>query len=160
MRKLVCAAVALSVALGIISASPAATKQQIAFTFSNISFGGTTAECPEGIITFDIATLQGERGSGSSCLKSFAGCTPFEVPCHQRLTAVMSFSLSGRTYVFSARLFEVIVDDDPFTVVQRAHGHLVDGQGHLKGAGTLTITAAGVQSTIVYVLRLGPDSEE
>jgi hypothetical protein len=160
MRKLVSAAVALSVALGVVGATQAAAKQEIAFTFSNINFVGTTVECPEGIITFDIATLQGERGSGSSCLKTFAGCTPFSVPCHQRATAVFSFDLSGRTYLVSAKLSEVVVDDDPFTLVQRAHGHLIGERGHLKGGGTLTFTAAGVQSTVVYVLRLGAAPEE
>ena len=161
MRKLVFAAVALSVALGIVGATQAAAKQQIAFTFSNIGFSGMTGDCPEGVITFDIATPQGEPlGSGFSCVKSVAGCTPFEVPCHQRLTAVLSLTLSGRTYLVSASLFEVIVDDDPFTVVQRVHGHLIDGKGHLKGGGTVAFTPEGVQSTIVYVLRLGAGDEE
>ncbi len=125
-------------------------------TFGNFGFAGTSDPCPAGILSFDIASPGGASlGTGSSCIQVVEGCEEFAVGCRQRIEAVMSFALSGRDPVIvAATLREVVLDDDPFTVAQRVRGSVMNGKGRLRGAGTIAFPAEGVESTLVYVLRL------
>jgi hypothetical protein len=157
MRKLVFVSVAVSIwAAFAAGAAHAGTKEKVVMTFGNFGFAGTSDPCPAGILTFNIASPAGAAlGTGSSCIQAVEGCEEFAVGCHQRIEAVLSFALFGREPVIvAATLREVVLDDDPFTVAQRVRGSVVNGKGRLRGAGTIAFPAEGVESTLVYVLRL------
>jgi len=157
MRKLLFISIAAVVVLAFGSGTaPAAAKETVIMTFEDIAFGEASDACPGGVATFDIVSPGGAPlGTGSSCLLSFTGCEPFRVGCRQKVETVLTFALSGREpIVVAARLHELVLDDEPFTLAQRAHGNVVNAKGHLKGAGTITFTPEGIESTLVYVLRL------
>jgi hypothetical protein len=157
MRKLLFVSVAAVLVLAFSSGTAqAAGGETVVMTFENIAFGEASDACPGGVATFDIVAPGGARlGTGSSCLLSFTGCEPFRVGCHQKVRTTFTFALSGRgPIIVAAKLHEVVLDDDPFTLAQRAHGSVVNRNGHLQGGGTITFTADGIESTLVYVLRL------
>ena len=155
MRKILFVSTA---ALLVFALSPgpvgAAAKGEVVMTFENIGFGDATDACPGGLATFDVVSPGGTRlGTGSSCIRSFKGCEPFIVGCHQKVETIFSFALGARDpIVVAAKLHEIVLDDDPFTVAQRAHGKVINGKGHLKGSGTIAFTPEGIESTLVYVL--------
>lgn len=157
MRKLLFVSIATLVLLAFSAGTAqAAAKETVVVTFENIVFGEASDACAGGIATFDIVAPGGAPlGTGSSCILSFTGCEPFRVGCHQKAATILTFALSGRgPIIVAAKLHEVALDDDPFTLAQRAHGSVVNGKGHLRGGGTVTFTAEGIESTLVYVLRL------
>jgi hypothetical protein len=157
MRKLLFISIAALLLLAFSAGTAqAAAKETVVMTFENIVFGEASDACPGGIATFDIVAPGGAPlGTGSSCILSFTGCEPFRVGCHQKVETILTFALSGREpIVVAAQLHEVVLDDEPFTLAQRAHGSVVDGKGHLKGGGTVAFMAEGIASTLVYVLRL------
>jgi hypothetical protein len=161
MKKFALLAAAVLLAVGTTAGSASAVaKQEIAMTFSNISFGSASEACPGGLITFHIASPEGAQlGTGSSCIQSFKGCDPFAVGCHQTVIAIFTFNLAGGPVVVLAKLHEVVLDDDPFTVAQRGHGTVLSGDGQLKGEGTISFGPGGIVSTLVYVLRLGTEGD-
>jgi hypothetical protein len=158
MRKLRLVSIAAVVALAC-SAGPAlaADKETLVVGFENIGFQEPTTACPGGTVTLDVVSSSGAPlGTATSCILAFTGCEPFRVGCHQKVDSIITFALSGRDpLVFASKLHEVVLDDDPFTIAQLARGSIADGKGHLRGAGTAVFTADGVESTFVYVLRLG-----
>jgi hypothetical protein len=157
VRKLLFVSIAAVVVLAFSAGTArAAAKETLVLTFENIAFQEASDACPGGIATFDIVSPGGAQlGTGSSCILSFMGCEPFRVGCHQTVETIFTFRLSGRSpIIVAAKLHEVVLDDDPFTLAQRAHGSVVNRKGHLRGGGTLTFTAEGIESTLVYVLRL------
>lgn len=156
MRKLLFISIAALLLLAFSAGTAqAAAKETVVMTFENIAFGEADA-CPGGVVTFDIVAPGGAPlGTGSSCILSFTGCEPFRVGCHQKVETILTFALSGREpIIVAAQLYEVVLDDEPFTLAQRAHGSVVNGKGHLRGGGTVAFTAEGIASTLVYVLRL------
>jgi hypothetical protein len=157
MRKLRLVSIAAVVALAC-SAGPAlaADKETLVVSFENTGFQEPTTACPGGVVTLDVVSSSGAPlGVATSCILSFTGCEPFRVGCHQKVDAIITFSLSGRDpLVFASKLHEVVLDDDPFTISQRAHGSIAGGKAHLRGHGTAVFTAEGVESTFVYMLRL------
>jgi hypothetical protein len=128
----------------------------VVMTFENIEFDFGSSACPEGVVRFDVVSPAGAQvGTGSSCIQRVDGCDPFAVGCRQRAESIFTFALAGRdAIVVSTKLHEVVLDDDPFTLAQLALGKVVNGEGGLIGAGTLVFTPDGIESTLVYVLRL------
>jgi hypothetical protein len=159
MRKILSVSLAVAALLMLAlntATAQAATTEVIVMRFENIGFTEPSEACPGGLITFDIISPAGAPlGTGSSCIQSIAGCDPFFVGCRQTAKAIFTFALTGRDpIVVAATVNEVVLDDDPFTLRQFTRGTVVNGSGHLIGAGTATFTAEGIQSTLVYVLIL------
>jgi hypothetical protein len=157
MRKLAFVSIAAVVVLALSAGTAqASAKETVVMTFENIVFGLASDTCPGGVAAFDTVSPSGAPlGTGSTCLLSFTGCEPFRVGCHQKIETVFTFALSGRgPIIVAAKLHEVLLDDDPFTLAQRARGTVVNRKGHLHGGGTVTFTPEGIESTLVYVLRL------